>query len=141
MSGISNAPGFTGSIAIAAIIAGVSVSILHGGLVEAQPEQTGDVSRAGSAGSPLVLKSISLELPTSDRTFPDGPGSAAINNNCLVCHSAGMVLNQPAMPEAAWAGEVHKMISVYKAPVSDQDVATIVAYLTRFKGVNSQSPR
>ena len=140
MSGILNALGFTGSIAIAAIVAGVSISIGHGGLVEVRPKQTAGISQAGSVGTPLVLKSISLELPTSDRTFPDGPGSAAINNNCLVCHSAGMVLNQPAMPEAAWAGEVHKMISVYKAPVSDQDAATIVAYLTHLKGANSQSP-
>jgi hypothetical protein len=131
MANIINNLGFTGSIAMAAIVAGISVAVGHGGLVAAQPD---------SAGIPLVLKSVSVELPTSDRTFPDGPGSTEINNNCLVCHSAGMVLNQPAMPETAWAGEVHKMASVYKAPVSDQDAATIVAYLTRLKGMGSQSP-
>ena len=136
MANIFKSLGFTGSIAVAAIVAGASIAIGHGGLIAAPPNQTAGVSQT----APLVLKSVSVELPTSDRSFPDGPGSTEINNNCLVCHSAGMVLNQPAMPETAWAGEVHKMASVYKAPVSDQDAATIVAYLTRLKGMGSQSP-
>jgi hypothetical protein len=140
MANIINSLGFTGSIAIAAIVAGVSVAVGHSGLVAAQPSQTAGVPQTNSAGPPLVLKSVSVELPTSDRTFPDGPGSTEVNNNCLVCHSAGMVLNQPAMPGAAWASEVHKMVSVYKAPVSDQDAAAIIAYLTRLKGTGSQSP-
>jgi hypothetical protein len=140
MANILNTLGFTGSIAIAAIVAGVSVAIGHGGLVAAQSRQTAGAPQPDSVGVPLVLKSVSVELPTSDRPFPDGPGSTEINNNCLVCHSAGMVLNQPALPEAAWASEVRKMVSVYKAPVSDQDVAAIVAYLTRLKGTTSQSP-
>src|SRR5579859_2625476 len=131
MANILNTLGFTGSVAIAAMVAGVSVAVGHGGVVAAEPDP---------AGPPLVLKSVSVELPTSDRAFPDGPGATEINNNCLVCHSAGMVLNQPALPAAAWAGEVHKMVSVYKAPVSDQDAAAIVAYLTRLKGAGAQSP-
>ena len=140
MANILNTLGFTGSIAIVAIVAGVSVAVGHGGLVAAQPSQTAGMPQTHSPGPPLVLKSVSVELPTSDRAFPDGPGSEEINNNCLACHSAGMVLNQPALPEAAWASEVHKMVSVYKAPVSDQDAATIVAYLSRLKGGNVQSP-
>ena len=72
---------------------------------------------------------------TAETTFP-GPGSDAINNNCLVCHSAGMVLNQPALPKAAWQAEVDKMIHVYKAPVAPEDVAAIVDYLAKIKGVD-----
>lgn len=86
-----------------------------------------------SAQPPLALKSVSIDLPQGDRMFP-GPGSDAINNNCLACHSAGMVLNQPAMPRAAWETEVHKMINVYKAPVAPEDVPAIVAYLDNTKG-------
>ena len=66
--------------------------------------------------------------------FPDGPGSDAINNNCLACHSAGMVLNQPALSKQAWVAEVTKMINAYKAPVAAEDVGPIVAYLTGLKG-------
>jgi mono/diheme cytochrome c family protein len=64
--------------------------------------------------------------------FP-GPAADAINNNCLACHSAGMVLNQPALQKSAWQGEVTKMIQSYKAPVSEEDVAAIVDYLASMK--------
>lgn len=83
---------------------------------------------------PSTLKSVSIDLPNGDRMFPEGSGSEAINNNCLACHSAGMVLNQPAMPRAAWETEVNKMINVYKAPVAAGDVPAIVAYLDSTKG-------
>ena len=86
------------------------------------------------AATPLQLKSVKIDLPDSDKMFPGGPGSDAINNNCLACHSAGMVLNQPALSKQAWAAEVNKMINNYKAPVAPEDVATIVDYLTSLKG-------
>ena len=54
----------------------------------------------GYAQSPIPLKSVSIDLPDRGTMFT-GPGSDAINNNCLACHSAGMVLNQPALPAAA----------------------------------------
>ena len=86
------------------------------------------------AATPSELKPVKVDLPDSDKMFPDGPGSDAINNNCLACHSADMVLNQPALSKQAWAAEVNKMISVYKAPVAPEDTATIVDYLTALKG-------
>jgi hypothetical protein len=86
------------------------------------------------AVTPFELKSVKIDLPDSDRMFPDGPGSDAINNNCLACHSAGMVLNQPALSKQAWAAEVNKMINNYKAPVAPEDVGPIVEYLTGLKG-------
>jgi len=89
---------------------------------------------AARAAPPLELKSVKLDLPDSDRMFPDGPGSDAINNNCLACHSADMVLNQPTLSNEAWTAEVHKMINNYKAPVAPEDVAAIVDYLTALKG-------
>jgi cytochrome c553 len=92
------------------------------------------MSSAAWAATPLQLKSVNVDLPDSDKMFPTGPGSDAINNNCLACHSADMVLNQPALSKEAWAAEVNKMINNYKAPVSPEDVATIVDYLTSLKG-------
>jgi hypothetical protein len=86
------------------------------------------------AVTPFELTSVRIDLPDSDRMFPDGPGSDAINNNCLACHSAGMVLNQPALSKQAWAAEVNKMINNYKAPVAPEDVGKIVEYLTGLKG-------
>jgi hypothetical protein len=86
------------------------------------------------AATPFELKAVKIDLPDSDRMFPDGPGADAINNNCLACHSADMVLNQPALSKQAWAAEVNKMISAYKAPVAPEDAATIVDYLTALRG-------
>jgi cytochrome c5 len=87
------------------------------------------------AAPPFEFKPVSIDLPDSDKMFPAGPGADAINNNCLACHSAGMVLNQPMLSKQAWAAEVHKMINNYKAPVAPEDVGAIVDYLTALKGV------
>jgi hypothetical protein len=96
----------------------------------------------GSALLPLAghseplseLKSLKLDVPTSDMMFPAGPGSDAANNNCLACHSADHVLNQPSLPEATWEEVVNKMINAYKAPITSKDAAMIVEYLTSTKG-------
>ena len=85
------------------------------------------------AATPSELKPVKVDLPDSDKMFPDGPGADAINNNCLACHSADMVMNQPALSKQAWATEVNKMINNYKAPIAPEDVGTIVEYLTALK--------
>src|ERR1700722_166231 len=95
---------------------------------------TATIPLAARAATFSELKSVKIDLPDSDRMFPDGPGSDAINNNCLACHSAGMVLNQPALSKPAWEAEVSKMINNYKAPVASEDVGPIVEYLTGLKG-------
>ena len=66
--------------------------------------------------------------------FPGGIDAEAINNNCLACHSASMVLNQPRLNRATWQRIVEKMRSRYKAPVADADVPAIVAYLASHNG-------
>ena len=89
---------------------------------------------ADAGAAPLTLKSVSVELPDSDRVFPPGPGVDTVSANCGACHSAGMILNQPSLSKAAWEGEVKKMINVYKAPVEAADVPAIVTYLAATKG-------
>ena len=86
------------------------------------------------SGNGFTLASLGVELPNSDREFPPGPGVEAAQANCAACHSAGMVLNQPALSRATWEMEIHKMIAVYKAPVSEEDAKTILAYLDSIKG-------
>ena len=77
----------------------------------------------------LILKSVNVDLPFGDRMFPDGPGSDVVNGNCLACHSAGMVLTQPALSPMQWRTEVEKMRTAYKAPIDAKDIDTIVNYL------------
>ncbi len=96
---------------------------------------------AGAMLSPLsaqterkfLLKSVSVNLPYGDRRFPGGHEADAINRNCLVCHSAGMVLNQPVLSRPQWQAEVDKMRATYKAPIDSKDVEAIVDYLVRIK--------
>jgi len=89
---------------------------------------------ARAAEHPATFKSVNADLPFGDRMFPAGPGSEVTTNNCVACHSAGMVLTQPPLPRATWQAEVDKMRAAYKAPVSDEDVKPIVDYLARIKG-------
>jgi len=88
---------------------------------------------AAHAEDRLLLKSVNVDLPVGDRMF-EGPGSDVANNNCLACHSAGMVLFQPALSQAQWHAEVEKMRTAYKAPIDPKDVDTIVAYLVSIRG-------
>src|SRR5216684_2417241 len=82
----------------------------------------------------FVLKSVSVDLPTSNIAFPGGAKAEAINANCLACHSAGMVLTQHNLSKATWAGVVDKMIHAHKAPIAEKDVASILEYLQETKG-------
>jgi cytochrome c5 len=86
------------------------------------------------AETPFPLKSTSVELPSSDRAFPVAPGVDTVSANCLTCHSAGMIMTQPPLKKAVWEAEVQKMMKVYRAPVAETDVATIVDYLVAIKG-------
>lgn len=90
----------------------------------------------GQAATITTLKSLKLDVPTGDTMFPAGPGADAINNNCLACHSADHVLNQPSLSWQAWQEVVNKMITAYKAPVSPDDAKAIVDYLARTKGTS-----
>jgi cytochrome c5 len=119
----------------AAVLAGMVLAIIgHPG-----PK---DLPRATAAAAPpstnapqtFVLKSVSVELPTSDITFPGGASADAINANCLACHSASMVLTQPNLAKAAWAAEVDKMIHTFKAPIDQGNATAIVDYLWETKG-------
>jgi hypothetical protein len=120
----------------AALLAGLVLAIIG------HPDSSGPpilavASAPVSTGAPqtFVLKSVSVDLPTSSNTFPGGAKAEAINANCLACHSTGMVLTQHNLSKATWAGVVDKMIHAYKAPVAEKDVPAIVDYLTETKGL------
>ena len=89
---------------------------------------------AGHAAPLTALKSLKLDVPTSDAMVPPGPGADAVNNNCLACHSADHLMTQPSLPKETWEEVVQKMITAYKAPISPEDATAIVDYLARTKG-------
>ncbi len=86
-------------------------------------------------GAPVALpRSVNVTLPDSSINLPDGPGRDVVLYNCLACHSADFIAQQPLQPASVWEAEVTKMRKIMKAPVSDADAKTIVAYLAAVKG-------
>jgi hypothetical protein len=83
-----------------------------------------------SAGG-TTLRSVSVDFPDPGNLFPGDKAADAINNNCLACHSAGMVLTQPHLSSADWQAEIDKMRDVYNAPIAETDVPAIVDYLVK----------
>ncbi len=118
-----------------AVLAGLILAFIGHPGTTSLPVATSPSAPAPSPNAPqtFVMKSVSVELPTSDVDFP-GANAQAITANCLACHSAGMVLTQPALSKATWDAIVEKMIHAYKAPVAQNEVAPIVDYLDATKG-------
>jgi hypothetical protein len=66
----------------------------------------------------------------------EGPEAVAVRAHCSVCHSLDYIqMNAPFMKRAGWEAEVRKMMKVMGAPIAEQDVASLVNYLTRNYGV------
>ena len=93
------------------------------------------------AANGFALASTSVDLPADDATFPAGPHADVVNANCTACHSASMALTQPVLSADQWKATVTKMREVYKAPVAEQDVPAIIAYLTALPSQNPAATR
>jgi mono/diheme cytochrome c family protein len=78
---------------------------------------------------------VRVELPASDETFPPGAGADIASSQCLICHSAGMVLRQPPLTKEEWRAEIVKMRSTYGAPLPEDQVDRLSEYLV---GINGQ---
>ena len=79
---------------------------------------------------------VSVELPVSEASFPPGDG-AEITGQCLICHSAGMVLRQPPLTKDEWTAEINKMRNAFGAPLPSGQVEALARYLYRINGRKS----
>jgi len=77
---------------------------------------------------------VRVELPASNESFPPGIGADVANSQCLICHSAGMVLTQPPLKKDEWRTEIMKMRSTYGAPIPEDQVEGLAEYLKNIKG-------
>jgi sulfite dehydrogenase (cytochrome) subunit B len=92
----------------------------------------------GSASAAILFVAFAAQteprtyvLPAETAEFLPGPGVETAQGNCLVCHSADYVRMQPPeQGKAFWTAEVNKMIKVFGAPISPEDAAKIVDYLS-----------
>jgi cytochrome c5 len=77
---------------------------------------------------------VRVELPVSNAVFPSGTGADVADSQCLICHSAGMVLRQPPLTREEWRSEIQKMRSAYGAPLPVDQVDALSEYLHRING-------
>ena len=67
--------------------------------------------------------------------LPEGEGRERVQAMCSMCHSLDyIVINSPFQDRTAWEKTVRKMVNVMGAPLTDEDVAVIVNYLTDHYG-------
>ncbi|MND80726.1 Cytochrome c-551 precursor [compost metagenome] len=78
---------------------------------------------------------ITLPAETAVLKASTLPGYPLAQQKCSTCHSADYINFQPpGMSLAQWTAEASKMQHVYGAPISDQDVTVIGAYLAATYG-------
>jgi cytochrome c5 len=127
------------SCSAVAYAAAIAASVVLFAVV--RPWQQGGASTAAEAAQLMpppstvsvggvTLRSVTVDFPNRDRQF-EGLGADVVNNNCLTCHSAGMILTQPRLPRAVWQVEVEKMRDTFKATVDAEDVPAIVDFLAK----------
>ena len=88
----------------------------------------------GLLGAAALPKKVTIQIPPGTVQFKPGPNIGVAQANCLVCHNADYVYNQPALTRTQWTAEVNKMRAVYKANIADDDVPKIVDYLMSQNG-------
>jgi cytochrome c551/c552 len=87
--------------------------------------QVGLATLAGAAPLSITLPAETVALKPSTL-----PGYPLAQQKCSICHSADYINFQPpGMSLAQWTAEAGKMQQVYGAPISDQEVKVIGAYL------------
>jgi|ERR1700731_2165799 mono/diheme cytochrome c family protein len=108
-----------------------AVSILLG--VALAADSAAALSKAASGYSQKWSK-VSVDLPVSEAPFPPGSGSDIASDQCLNCHSAGMVLRQPPLTQDEWVGEINKMRNAYGAPLPPDQIDALAKYLFSING-------
>jgi hypothetical protein len=92
------------------------------------------ITLATSLAGPHATESkVSVELPTNETPFPPGRG-AELTPQCLICHSADMVLHQPPLTPGEWVGEINKMRNAFGAPLPADQIEDLARYLCSING-------
>ena len=97
------------------------------------------VSLAGALSAKDFPQRKVITLPDDNAVakLKPGPGVEKARAYCAICHSTDYIVRQPKMDAAHWQAEVKKMITVYGAPISEEDAKTIAEYLTSAYGTTT----
>jgi hypothetical protein len=127
----------TGAVLAGLLLAGTAVATLGSDYL---PESMSAQDKPQGEPVPGVhFAPLNAELPVSSVVFPPGKGSEIANAYCLMCHSAGMVLRQPALTVDEWHTEISKMQSAFGAPIPANQVDAVARYLGSINGRKSDS--
>jgi mono/diheme cytochrome c family protein len=89
--------------------------------------------------APARFAPLKVELPSGAEDFPAGDGADLASANCLICHSAGMVLRQPPLSVAEWRSEIEKMKTSFGAPITSDQIDPLAKYLVSINGQASDT--
>jgi mono/diheme cytochrome c family protein len=121
---------WVGPVALGAIVA---LAASHS-MSDSIAEQT---RRQAELVPPVRFTAVNIDLPVSASAFPPAPGSEIAASNCVMCHSAGMVLRQPPLTVDEWHTEITKMRNLFGAPIPAEQVDALARYLGVVNGRKS----
>jgi mono/diheme cytochrome c family protein len=98
------------------------------------PESIAAQAKRQSNIAPAHFAAINVSLPSGAVAFPHGDGADIADANCLICHSAGMVLRQPPLTVAEWRTEIEKMKTSFGAPIPSEQIDALAHYLGNING-------
>ena len=77
---------------------------------------------------------VKIVLPVETAALKKGPGVELAATNCLTCHSADYISTQPRLTRTAWKASVDKMRGKFGAPIPEDQVDKLAAYLAASYG-------
>jgi cytochrome c5 len=88
-----------------------------------------------------VVLAVPIAIAAADETsirLAEGAGLTQVQASCSMCHSLDYILmNSPFQDKAGWEKTVNKMVKVMGAPLTADDIATVVGYLDSRYGKES----
>ena len=94
-----------------------------------------DAVRRAITSVVLAASIASAAADESSIRLTEDAGLPQVQASCSMCHSLDYILmNSPFQDKAAWEKTVNKMVKVMGAPMTADDVATVVAYLDTHYG-------
>ena len=85
----------------------------------------------------VAAKIEPIKLPELDPAMPDKPGLVAVQTLCNTCHTPHYIMNQPEFTKEVWTAEITKMQKVFNAPIPQEKVPEVLAYLMSVRGKES----
>ncbi len=70
-----------------------------------------------------------IKMPYIEFPMKEGKGMYSTKGKCNMCHSWGYTINQGPQSKAFWRKKVVKMITLFHAPIKNEDIEEVVEYL------------